>query len=104
MTMVKTITLCGICVGTLANGLTAAAAQVNDTERPGARPEIGAEAARLDDRRQFMQKADYVVETSDLIYVELQETLPGRPINFERLVRPDGKISLTWYGELFVDG
>jgi polysaccharide export outer membrane protein len=47
---------------------------------------------------------DYVVEPPDLITVEVLEALPGRPISGERLVRPDGKISLSFYGEIYVAG
>jgi polysaccharide export outer membrane protein len=47
---------------------------------------------------------DYVVEPPDLITVEVLEALPGRPISGERLVRPDGKISLSFYGEMYVAG
>jgi polysaccharide export outer membrane protein len=47
---------------------------------------------------------DYVVEAPDLILVEVLEALPGRPISGERLVRPDGKISLGFYGDVFVAG
>src|SRR3954454_14971136 len=47
---------------------------------------------------------DYVVEPPDLITVEVLEALPGRPISNERLVRPDGKISLGFYGEIYVAG
>ncbi|MDR3622421.1 MAG: polysaccharide export protein [Paludisphaera borealis] len=47
---------------------------------------------------------DYVVEPPDLILVEVLEALPGRPISGERLVRPDGKITLGFYGEVFVAG
>ena len=47
---------------------------------------------------------DYVVEPPDLILVEVLEALPGRPISGERLVRPDGKISLGFYGEVYVAG
>ena len=32
------------------------------------------------------------------------EALPGRPITGERLVRPDGKVSLGFYGEIYVAG
>jgi RNA polymerase sigma factor (sigma-70 family) len=46
----------------------------------------------------------YVVEPPDLIVVEVQEALPGMPITGERLVRPDGKISLGYYGEVHVAG
>jgi polysaccharide export outer membrane protein len=47
---------------------------------------------------------DYVVEPPDLLIVEVLEALPGRPISGERLVRPDGKISLGFYGEIYVAG
>ncbi len=47
---------------------------------------------------------EYVVEPPDLILVEVLEALPGRPISGERLVRPDGKISLGFYGDVYVAG
>jgi len=47
---------------------------------------------------------DYVVEPPDLIRIEVFEALPGRPITGERLVRPDGKISLDFYGDVYVAG
>jgi polysaccharide export outer membrane protein len=47
---------------------------------------------------------DYVVEPPDLITVEVLEANPGRPISGERLVRPDGKISLGFYGEVYIAG
>jgi polysaccharide export outer membrane protein len=47
---------------------------------------------------------DYVVEPPDLIVVEVLEALPGRPISGERLVRPDGRISLSFYGDVYVAG
>ena len=47
---------------------------------------------------------DYVLEPPDLVLVEVLEALPGRPISGERLVRPDGKISLGFYGEVYVAG
>jgi protein involved in polysaccharide export with SLBB domain len=47
---------------------------------------------------------DYVIEPPDLLIVEVLEALPGRPISGERLVRPDGKISLGFYGEIYVAG
>src|SRR3954449_10881208 len=47
---------------------------------------------------------DYVVEPPDKIWVEVLEALPGRPITGERLVRPDGKISLDFYGDVYVRG
>src|SRR3954462_6018551 len=47
---------------------------------------------------------EYGVEPPDLILVEVLEALPGRPISGERLVRPDGKITLGFYGEIYVSG
>jgi polysaccharide biosynthesis/export protein len=47
---------------------------------------------------------EYVLEPPDLIIVEVLEALPGRPISGERLVKPDGKITLGFYGEVFVAG
>jgi polysaccharide biosynthesis/export protein len=40
----------------------------------------------------------------DLIDVEVLSALPGKPITAERLVRPDGKITLGHYGTVYVAG
>ena len=45
-----------------------------------------------------------MVEPPDLLIVEVLDALPGRPISGERLVRPDGKISLGFYGDIYVAG
>ncbi len=47
---------------------------------------------------------EYVLESPDLVLVEVLEALPGRPISGERLVRPDGKLSLGFYGDVYVAG
>ncbi len=47
---------------------------------------------------------EYIVEPPDILAVEVREALPDRPISGERLVRPDGKLSLGFYGELYVAG
>jgi polysaccharide export outer membrane protein len=46
----------------------------------------------------------YVVDPPDILRLDVLEALPGRPITGERLVRPDGTISLDWYGDLPVAG
>jgi polysaccharide export outer membrane protein len=46
----------------------------------------------------------YVIEPPDILLVEVLEALPGRPIQGERLVRPDGTISLGFYGDVYVAG
>ncbi len=51
-----------------------------------------------------MIELSYRVESPDLLLIEVLEALPGRPITGERLIRPDGKISLGFYGEIHVVG
>lgn len=51
-----------------------------------------------------MVSLPYVVEPPDILLIEVLEALPGMPISGERLVRPDGKVSLGFYGELDVKG
>ena len=46
----------------------------------------------------------YIIEPPDILDVEVLEALPGRAISGERLVRPDGAISLGFYGEVQVRG
>jgi len=46
----------------------------------------------------------YTVQPSDLVVVEVLDALPGRPIMGEHLVRPDGTISLGFYGDIHVAG
>jgi len=53
---------------------------------------------------QKVSMSDYVVEAPDLLLVEVLDALPGRPISGERLVRPDGKITLGFYGDVYVAG
>ena len=45
-----------------------------------------------------------MIEPPDLLLVEVLEGLPGKPITGERLVRPDGTISLGFYGDVHVRG
>lgn len=51
-----------------------------------------------------MSMPEYVVSPPDLLVVEVLEALPGRPIAGERLVRPDGTITLGFYGDVYVNG
>jgi len=46
----------------------------------------------------------YLIEPPDLLVVEVLEALPGRPISGQRLVRPDGTISLGFYGSVHLRG
>lgn len=54
--------------------------------------------------KEMTSMPDYVVGPPDLISVEVLEALPGRPISGERLVRPDGTMTLGFYGDLYVSG
>lgn len=51
-----------------------------------------------------VSQPEYVVEPPDILVVEVLEALPGRPITGERLVRPDGTITLGFYGDVYVAG
>jgi protein involved in polysaccharide export with SLBB domain len=46
----------------------------------------------------------YRVAPPDLVRIEVLEALPGRPITGDRLIRPDGTISLDFYGVVKVAG
>ena len=54
--------------------------------------------------KNMVSMPDYVVSPPDLITIEVLEALPGRPITGERLIRPDGTITLGFYGDLYVAG
>lgn len=54
--------------------------------------------------REPLELRPYVLDPPDLIRVEVLEALPGRPISGEHLVRPDGTISLGYYGDVHVAG
>ncbi len=45
-----------------------------------------------------------IVEPPDQVLVEVLESLPGRPISGARLVQPDGKIDVGFYGQVYVRG
>ncbi|MDR3618428.1 MAG: polysaccharide biosynthesis/export family protein [Paludisphaera borealis] len=52
----------------------------------------------------MIDQPPYRIEPPDLVLVEVLEALPGRPITGERLVRPDGMITLGFYGAINVRG
>ncbi len=49
-------------------------------------------------------RMEQALSPSRIIEVEVRNALPGRPISGERLVRPDGTISLGFYGDVYVAG
>ncbi|MGO9469448.1 MAG: sigma-70 family RNA polymerase sigma factor [Isosphaeraceae bacterium] len=71
--------------------------------RPAAQAERGALEKPKDSGNRKFGPA-HVVEPPDVLVVEVLDALPGRPISGERLVRPDGTISLGYYGDVQVAG
>jgi polysaccharide export outer membrane protein len=72
---------------------------------PGSRQSLSSdEKPKSKEQPAIVSLGDYTVEPPDLMIVEVLDALPGRPISGERLVRPDGKISLGFYGEIYVAG
>ena len=104
MTKVKTIAAIVLLIGAGAFGLTLAAAQSARERR--ATPDRGRPSVAAESKAQPPLEAlgEYVVEPPDVLLVEVLEALPGRPISGERPVQPDGKISLGFYGEIYVAG
>jgi polysaccharide biosynthesis/export protein len=94
-------------VGLGAIGARLAAQQSRRTDTPpDSRSRPKATAAKANPRAQpaVVPLEKYIVEPPDLLRVEVLEALPGRPIKGEHLVRPDGRISLGYYGEVNVAG
>jgi protein involved in polysaccharide export with SLBB domain len=74
-----------------------------------ARPRLGPQPERVaPEKSKGAAPSSYspahVVEPPDVLLVEVLDALPGRPISGERLVRPDGTISLGFYGDVYVAG
>src|SRR5581483_5539417 len=62
------------------------------------------EIAAIERQLQAPSSEPYKVRPGDTLVIEVLEALPGRPISGERIVRPDGTISLGFYGDLAVVG
>ena len=96
-----------VLIGLGAYGASLAAPQADRSKSPivsRRRSSPTAEKPKSKAQPALVSLGDYVVEPPDLILVEFLEALPGRPISGERLVRPDGKISLGFYGDVYVAG
>ncbi len=107
MMKLKTAVAVLVLIGLGAYGASLAAPQSDPGKRPdGARRGVRLSAEKSKSKAQpaLVTLDSYVVEPPDLLIVEVLDALPGRPISGERLVRPDGKISLGFYGDVFVAG
>lgn len=51
-----------------------------------------------------MVQLPFVVEPPDFLLIEVLEALPGRPVSGAHLVRPDGTVTLGFYGDIYVKG
>jgi RNA polymerase sigma factor (sigma-70 family) len=103
MTKLKTMSLCLMLISLGAFGAILAAPQAGPERAATTRGEASPREKRKV-QPPLHPLGDYVVEPPDMLLVEVLEALPGRPISGERLVRPDGKISLGFYGEIDVAG
>ncbi len=104
MAKLRTVAFSMLLIGAGAYGLTLAVAQIEGMRRSRRDPAFMFTSANSKAQPPWKVIDEYVVDPPDLILVELLEGLPGRPISGERLVRPDGKISLGWYGDVYVAG
>jgi polysaccharide biosynthesis/export protein len=104
ITKLKTIAVCTLLIGAGAYGLTLAVSQIEGMRRARGEPRYAFTSATSKAQPPVKLMSEYVVDPPDLILVELLEGLPGRPISGERLVRPNGTISLGWYGDVSVAG
>jgi polysaccharide biosynthesis/export protein len=104
MMKLRTTAICLLLIGGGVYGLTLAAPRIEGIQkgrRGRAQPPAPAKAKA---QPPVKLMTEYVVEPPDLLMVEVLEALPGREISGERLVRPDGAISLGFYGDVHVAG
>ncbi len=108
MAKLRTVAVSTLLIGAGAYGLTLAVAQIEGMRRARRDPAFTSTSTSTSAKSKAQPPwkviGEYVVDPPDLVLVELLEGLPGRPISGERLVRPDGKISLGWYGDVYVAG
>ncbi len=104
MTKLKIAVTSLVLFGATALGASLAAQQAAQRKRALPVREPRSEVARSKAQPPLKPFAAHMVEPPDMLIVEVLEALPGRPISGERLVRPDGKISLGFYGEVYVAG
>ncbi|WP_074307344.1 sigma-70 family RNA polymerase sigma factor [Singulisphaera sp. GP187] len=74
----------------------------NERPKPVSRPHAAAEQSSRQTALKLQPPAR--VKPGDTLTIEVLQALPGRPITGDRVVRPDGTISLGFYGDLEVAG
>jgi RNA polymerase sigma factor (sigma-70 family) len=97
-----------LAVGTLAVGVVALASSANrppgEDQTDSPREPVRALEANRNPRAGKSGPKLIPVKVGDLLRIEVLEALPGRPLYGIRIVRPDGTISLGFYGDLYVAG
>ena len=88
--------MCGIMVAGLCGIGVVAAQKPAAVEKPEVRQKGEATPTAL--------KPTPKIKPGDRLLIEVLEALPGRPISGERIVRPDGTVSLGFYGDILVAG
>jgi polysaccharide biosynthesis/export protein len=104
MTKLKTTAVWLLVIAAGGYGLSLAAPQSGGKGRGPHDARAHPEAAKSKTQPPINAMAQYVVEPPDVLRIQVLEALPGRPISGERVVRPDGRISLEFYGDLYVAG
>jgi hypothetical protein len=108
VTRLKTITLGLMALGVVAVGvgsLSPASPQRPEEDRaqtPSGAANEPEQGKRPDPGRPSPKQVP--VKPGSLLRIEVLEALPGRPLSGLRPVRPDGTISLDYYGDLYVAG
>ncbi len=105
MIKLKTVSVSLMLIGIGAFGASLAAPQTEARKfgaPPGRGSHVGANESKS--QRPLVSPSGYVVEPPDVLGVEVLEALSGRPISGEHLVKPDGKIALGFYGDVYVAG
>jgi RNA polymerase sigma factor (sigma-70 family) len=103
MTQLRTLTL-GVAAALLACGLGFVASQRLKAEPPRARRPATADRPPAPATGPIRLQPPAKIKPGDTLLIEVLEALPGRPISGTRLVRPDGTVSLGFYGDLKVAG
>jgi polysaccharide export outer membrane protein len=104
MTKLKTTAVWLLVIAAGGYGLSLAAPQSGGKGRGQHDASAHPEAAKSKAQPPINPMGQYVVEPPDILRIEVFDALPGRPITGERVVWPDGRISLEFYGDLYVAG
>lgn len=97
----KAMTAC-CCAGLLLFGMSMLEKPPKERTVAARSPKVARETSKRPEPRRYGPA--HIVEPPDLVIVEVLDALPGRPISGERLVRPDGTVSLGFYGDVHVAG